>query len=224
MSAESGVPTFRDGTDALWQGRRPEEVATPEAFTRNPEDVWSFYMARRKNLHSVRPNEGHKAIAGAQELFGDFQVITQNVDGLHQAAGSRRVLELHGSIWRARCGRCARSEEDRRTEGELPYCRCGGLMRPDVTWFGEDLPEGAMAEALATAGAVKVLIVIGTSNMVYPAASIPLAALEAGATVIEVNPQPTPLSRHVSRFIQGPAAACVPPLLHELADTFHVHA
>lgn len=219
MSAESGVPTFRD-PGGLWEGRRPEDVATPEAFQRDPSDVWEFYLARRRALKGVQPNAGHEAIAAAQEFFGGLPVITQNIDGLHQAAGSRDVIELHGSIWRRFCVRCGRLEEDAVVafaDGDVPPCPCGGLLRPDVVWFGEELRDGAMDRALALARAAETLIVVGTSNVVYPAAAIPLEALEAGVEVIEVNPQPTPLSNAASRFIQGPAAACVPPLLEELA-------
>lgn len=217
ISAESGVPTFRDA-DGLWHGRRPEEVATPEAFRRDPEDVWNFYLARRRNLLAVRPNAGHEAVAAWQERFGGAPVITQNVDGLHQCAGSREVIELHGSIWRRHCQDCGSARPDEAVElnGKLPRCSCGGLMRPSIVWFGENLPDKAFERARLLARAVRVLVVVGTSNLVYPAASIPLAALAAGVTVIEVNPEPTPLTAQGVLFRQGTAGAILPTLDGEL--------
>jgi NAD-dependent deacetylase len=218
ISAESGIATFR-GPGGFWHGRRPEDVATPEAFRRDPRDVWEFYLARRRALVEARPNPGHLAIAEWQATFGACPVITQNVDGLHQAAGSREILELHGTIWRRRCARCGREEEDRRTdleEGKVPACGCGGLFRPSIVWFGESLPAGLMETAVALAGSVRVLVVVGTSNLVYPAASIPLAALASGAHVIEVNPRPTSLTPRVTRFIEGKAGEVLPNLLPEL--------
>lgn len=214
ISAESGVPTFRDA-NGLWQGRRPEDVATPEAFERDPRDVWSFYYARRGNLETVIPNPGHRAIAAWQGRFGDVPVITQNIDGLHRLAGSRRVLELHGDIWRSRCLACRREALDCATgfpAGELPRCACGGLLRPAIVWFGESLPEGTLDEAFRLATGARTLVVVGTSNLVYPAAGIPMAAIDAGVEVIEVNPEPTPLTARAARFIQGKAAEILPTL------------
>ncbi len=212
ISAESGLPTFRDA-GGLWEGRRPEEVATPGAFARDPVDVWNFYLFRRRSYGSVMPNAGHRAIASWQERFGEVPVITQNVDGLHQSAGSTRVLELHGSIWRRHCHACGRAQDDRALEledGAVPRCACGGSMRPSVVWFGESLPEGVFDEARAIVESVDLLFVVGTSNLVYPAASLPLNALAAGVKVVEVNPGETPLSSRATRFIRGPAAAILP--------------
>lgn len=218
ISAESGIPTFRDA-GGLWEGYRPEDVATPEAFRRDPKLVWQFYLDRRKTALKVSPNPGHLAIAQWQERFGEVPVITQNIDGLHQRAGSRRVLELHGSLWKRYCLACHRKEEDLATEmpgGEMPRCACSGMLRPSIVWFGESLPEDALEESFRLARSVKRLVVVGTSNQVYPAASIPLLALEAGAEVIEVNPQETPLSSQASRFIKGKAGEILPELLSTL--------
>ncbi len=219
MSAESGVPTFR-GPDGLWNGRRPEDVATPGAFRRDPKDVWEFYLARRRELMACHPNAGHRAVAGWQERWGECPVITQNVDGLHQAAGSADVLELHGSIWRTRCADCGLTTQDRRTmldDEQVPLCGCGGLLRPDIVWFGEELPHQVLARAQLLATTVDVLVLVGSSNLVYPAASIPLMALAAGVKVIEVNIDPTPFSDRVTRFIQGSAAEVLPALRGSLS-------
>lgn len=220
ISAESGVPTFR-GPDGLWHGRRPEDVATPQAFRRDPVDVWEFYYARRRNLLAVAPNAGHRTIAAWQDEFGACPVITQNIDSLHQAAGSRKVLELHGSLWRARCEECGAIREDRTVEAAetgVPQCSCGGRLRPDVVWFGESLAPGIMESAVAIASRVRLLVVVGTSNLVYPAASIPLAALAAGAVVIEVNPEPTSFSPRATRFIAGKAGEVLPTLSPLIAE------
>lgn len=223
ISAESGVPTFR-GPDGLWNGRRPEDVATLRAFRRDPVDVWEFYHARRRQLLQVVPNAGHRAIASWQERYGEVPVITQNVDGLHQIAGSRDVLELHGSLWRARCMECGVVIEDRTVsaseKGEMgvegiSHCACGGMMRPDIVWFGEELPREITARAVSIATSVDILVIVGTSNLVYPAASIPLQALASGVRVIEVNIEPTPLSSRVTKFVQGSATEILPQLESE---------
>lgn len=224
ISAESGVPTFR-GTDGLWNGRRPEEVATPEAFRRDPEGVWEWYYSRRRNLLSVEPNAGHRAIAAWQEAH-DVVVATQNVDGLHQAAGSTVVHELHGSIWRARCLQCGTEREDRTAapgvDGARPGgphgvagCPCGGRVRPAVIWFGELLPQEPLHAAEAAICSADVVLAVGSSHLVYPAASLPLLALSRGIPVIEVNPEETPLSARATRFLQGTAATILPKLVLE---------
>lgn len=205
------MPTFRDA-GGLWEGRRPEDVATPEAFARDPWDVWRFYLERRRTARSVSPNAGHAAIAGWK-----CPVITQNIDGLHQRSGSEKVLELHGSLWERRCVVCGAVEADLETDfDEPPRCACGELYRPNIVWFGEALPEATMEEAFAIARSVRCLIVVGTSNLVYPAAAIPLAALAAGAAVIEVNPRPTALSERATRFIEGKAGDVLPGLAEEI--------
>lgn len=214
ISAESGVPTFR-GKGGLWQNYRPEELATPQAFRRDPKLVWEWYDWRRGLIEACRPNAAHQTLVEMECHVSEFLLITQNVDGLHRLAGSQKIVELHGSIWRMRCtrGGCGASWEDRRVPlSEIPpECpRCGALARPDVVWFGESLPGPALDAAFAAAQRCQVMLVIGTSALVQPAASLPLVALQQGAYVIEVNPQSTPLSDRVQESIREPAAVALP--------------
>jgi NAD-dependent deacetylase len=213
VSAESGVPTFR-GEEGLWRTYRAEELATPGAFRRDPALVWAWYDWRRELVGACQPNAAHDILAAMESHFEDFTLITQNVDGLHHLAGSRNVLELHGNLWRMRCTRgCRPPWEDRAVPlpGIPPRCSaCGALARPDVVWFGESLPREALAAALAAARRCDLMLVVGTSALVQPAASLPLAALERGAQVVEVNPQPTPLSALVQATIRQPAAVALP--------------
>jgi NAD-dependent deacetylase len=221
VSAESGVPTFR-ASDGLWEGHRIEDVATPEGFDRDPRLVWSFYNERRANVAKVKPNPGHFALAEIERRWGDnFTLITQNVDGLHRSAGSLRVLEIHGSLYRTRCTGCRRVE-DRGLEplGELPECPgCGALLRPDIVWFHEMLPEDVWQEALVAAARCDVLLVVGTSAVVHPAASlIPLAQRShserrRGATVIEVNLARTEASDYADIGLYGPSGQVLPKLV-----------
>jgi NAD-dependent deacetylase len=218
ISAESGVPTFR-GAGGLWRGRRAEEVATPTAFGRDPELVWAFYNERRAALREVRPNPGHLAIVAMEERFGEgnFTLVTQNVDGLHTAAGSRRVLEIHGNIRRVRCTACGQVT-DRGLEplAELPKCDgCAALLRPDVVWFEEMLPEAIWGEAVAAVERCDILLVVGTSAVVYPAARLVPVALSLGATVIEVNPEPALGLEGVVR-LQGKSGELLPELVRRL--------
>lgn len=215
VSAESGVPTFRDAQTGFWAQYRPEDLATREAFRRQPRRVWEWYRMRRGMVQSVRPNAGHVALAQMERWVERCTVVTQNVDGLHQRAGSRRVLELHGNITRVKC-----FEEDTVVEGweetgEVPpRCpRCGGWLRPDVVWFGEALPEGVWAEAEAAAREAEVLFSVGTSSVVYPAASLPEVAADGGALVVEVNVAPTPLSRRAGHVLAGLAGEVLPALV-----------
>jgi NAD-dependent deacetylase len=215
VSAESGVPTFRDA-GGLWEGHRVEEVATPRAFARNPVLVWRFYNLRRTALRSVRPNPGHHALARLEERLGPerFALITQNVDGLHRAAGSRHVLEVHGSLARVRCTGCGRVEARDDDLGELPHCaHCNALLRPDVVWFEEMLPEDVWAEAVAAAGACDCFLVVGTSAVVYPAAGLAGTARSRGASVIEVNLQPSAVSHQVDVGLYGPSGEILPRLV-----------
>lgn len=204
MSAESGVPTFRDES-GLWQNFRPEELATPQAFARDPLYVWSWYRWRRSKLATVRPHEGHYVLArweargradGGRTPGGlRVELITQNVDGLHHAAGSQNVLELHGRLDAARCTACVYQIHGLHDLGEDPRCPdCGARLRPGVVWFGESLPPGAIERAFALARDADVFVVIGTSGVVQPAASLADAAQDAGARVIEINPGRTPVS------------------------------
>jgi NAD-dependent deacetylase len=214
VSAESGVPTFR-GPEGLWRRYRPEDLATPEAFERDPKLVWEWYAWRRERVAACRPNRAHQALAALEARVPAFTLATQNVDGLHAAAGSRKLIELHGSLWRTRCTGCSRVFEDRRpSPPELPpRCACGALLRPDVVWFGEPLPEAAVREAFEAARQARLVLVIGTASIVYPAAALPQIAKGSGAFVIEVNPDQTPLTRLADVSLRGGAAELVPPLV-----------
>lgn len=225
VSAESGIPTFR-ASDGLWENHPIEDVATPEGFARNPELVWRFYNARRANVARVKPNGGHYALAMLEERFGDdFTLITQNVDGLHQSAGSVRVLELHGSLYRTRCTGCHRIE-DRGLEvlPDLPECpKCGALLRPDIVWFHEMLPERIWQEAGRAAAMCDVMLVVGTSAVVHPAASlIPMAQQRIGsykkapATIIEFNLTHTEASHLADIGLYGPSGEVLPKVIERL--------
>jgi NAD-dependent deacetylase len=217
VSAESGVPTFR-GAGGLWEGHAVQQVATPEAFHADPLMVWRFYDQRRINLTKVRPNPAHAVLARWQDRFPSYQLVTQNVDGLHHAAGAREVVELHGSIWRVRCVGCGREREDRSAPlPDLPprCSACGGLERPGVVWFGEYLPARAMALATAAVEACDVLVVVGTSAVVYPAAGLVEVAASAGGKVIEVNPEASQVAHLAEVELRGPAGVVL-PLLDEL--------
>ena len=214
ISAESGVPTFR-GEDGLWRRFRPEELATPQAFARDPKLVWEWYDWRRQLIDKVEPNPGHYALARLEEKCNDFWLITQNVDGLHLKAGSQRMLELHGNIWRVRCTKEQTTTLDLRVPlpNLPPACStCQALLRPDVVWFGESLPEGVLRTAFEVSEQVEVFLVVGTAAAVQPAASLPLLAKRAGAYVVEVNLEPTPLSSQVDESLLGPAGEILPLL------------
>jgi NAD-dependent deacetylase len=219
ISAESGLATFR-GAGGLWEGHAVEEVATPMAFARDPGLVWRFYNARRAGLRTVRPNPGHDALVRLEERFGEdrFALVTQNVDGLHRAAGSRRVFELHGNLARVRCTGCAAIEDRGQEElGELPRCAgCGALLRPDIVWFHEMLPEDVWTAAAEAVRDCRCLMVVGTSANVYPAAGLVLLARHAGAHVIEVNLERTPASQHADVSLLGPSGQILPRLVRML--------
>jgi len=217
VSAESGLATFR-GPDGLWEGRDPMSLATPEAFRADPLTVWRFYHWRREQARRARPNPGHRALAALERARPDLVLVTQNVDGLHERAGSRNVVRLHGSLWRLRClGENRETDDEREDLGPLPArCACGALLRPAVVWFGEALPEDAFARAAAAARRAALWIVAGTSSVVYPAAALPELARSAGAFVVEVNPEPTAISGAVDERLVGPAGVVL-PLLARLA-------
>ena len=214
ISAESGVPTFR-GSGGLWHSFRPEDLATPQAFARNPQLVWEWYDWRRGLVAQARPNAGHQALAELEVHKGKFTLITQNVDGLHDLAGSRNILKLHGDIWQVRCTRCARSWQDRSVPlAKLPpQCECGALARPDIVWFGEPLPTGIWTRAWQAVQSAQLLLVIGTSGVVYPAADLVPLALERNVKVVEINPDTTPFSETVDCALNGPAGEILPQLL-----------
>ena len=216
ISAESGVPTFRDAQTGLWAKFDPLELATPGAFRRNAKLVWDWYAWRRELVARSAPNAGHRALASLEGAVPDCSVITQNVDGLHRAAGSRRVVELHGNLQRVKCSREGTIVEswDDSSPREAPRCaHCGAFLRPDVVWFEETLPEDALAQAERAARDCDVLLVVGTAAEVYPAAMLPTYARHRGAAIVEVNPNPTRLSDRVDFVLRGPSGVVLPALV-----------
>jgi NAD-dependent deacetylase len=219
ISAESGLPTFR-GPDGLWEGNRPEDVATPEAFAKDPEKVWRFYDWRRGLVRAARPNEGHIALARMERLLQRMTLITQNVDGLHRDAGSQDVVELHGSILRVRCTKegTVWPGPDEPFPKLPPLCpSCGALLRPDVVWFGEQLPAAAWHAAEQAALSSAVFLVVGTSSVVAPASTLALMAARAGARLFEINPEATPLSPLADGVFQNSASEILPAVARALA-------
>jgi len=217
VSAESGVPTFRDAQTGLWARYRPEELASPQGFQSDPRLVWDWYAWRREIVAQAKPNPGHYALAEMEQRLPGFTLVTQNVDGLHQRAGSGQrfpVIELHGNIQRTRCFEQHHSIQTWEDTGEIPpRCpRCGGLLRPDVVWFGESLPPQALEAAVSATRISQVFFSIGTSGLVQPAASLALAARERGAVVVEINAEPTPLTPQVDFFFAGKAGEILPAL------------
>ena len=217
VSAESGVPTFR-GSGGIWEKFRPEELASMEAFLQNPDLVWQWYAHRRAVMADVQPNAGHTALARMERLFPGFAVITQNIDNLHLRAGSRTVYELHGNIERNFCSRCG--EPYRMESGacgeRVPRClACGGAVRPDVVWFGEMLPEEEWNQSVRAARSADLFLSIGTSALVYPAASLPMVAHHAGAYLVEINPEPTPLTHIADEYLEGPSGEILPHLVDQ---------
>jgi NAD-dependent deacetylase len=218
ISAESGVPTFREAQTGLWERFDPQELATPEAFARDPGLVWDWYAWRRKLVSQAVSNPGHIALAEMQDLAQKFTLVTQNVDGLHQRAGSRDVIELHGNILRTRCSVEGDEVEEYEGSGSPPVCAsCGAPLRPDVVWFGEMLPTGALDRASEAARGADLFLSVGTSSLLYPAAALPHEALESGATLVEINPGETPLTPHADCALRGPAGDVLPRLIRELS-------
>jgi NAD-dependent deacetylase len=221
MSAESGVPTFRDALTGLWERFDAQALATPQAFEDDPDLVWGWYEWRRSLAMRVHPNPGHEAVAAIEARAPHTVVITQNVDDLHEQAGSTAPIHLHGSLFTPRCATCSRpAEASREAEPEEgrrlapPRCgHCGGRIRPGVVWFGEALPSEALEAAVQAATECDVLLTIGTSGLVYPAADIPVVAARFGATVIQVNPQPTPLDAVAEFNLAGTAATVLPAMV-----------
>jgi len=211
VSAESGIPTFR-GEGGLWRNFRAEELATPEAFARDPALVWEWYAWRRGLVRNAEPNAAHRAIAA----LTDAVVVTQNVDGLHARAGSADVVELHGSLFRDRCSGCGAVRPAAHPPTPLPRCECGALLRPDVVWFGEALPDAAVARATSAMRAADLLLIIGTSGIVYPAAGY--VALCGGMT-IDINPQASALGSRCTYAVAETAAAVTPPLVEAILET-----
>jgi NAD-dependent deacetylase len=218
ISAESGVPTFR-GADGLWQNYQVTDLATPEAFARDPELVWRFYNWRRELISHVSHNPAHKALVGLELLVPLFTLITQNVDGLHLLAGSQELLEIHGNLWKVRCTKCQKITLDHSPNmGTLPKCgSCGGLLRPHVVWFGEALDPDLLGQAIKAARTSQVMLVIGTSSVVQPAASLAMEAKSGGALLAEINIESTPHSHLMDFTLQGRATEIVPRLVENWA-------
>lgn len=218
VSAESGVPTFREAQTGLWRQYDPRELATPQAFARNPRLVWEWYQWRRQLIEKARPNPAHYALVDLEQNIPQFLLVTQNIDGFHWAAGSRDMVELHGNIARTKCfdeGAPVDSWED---TGEVPpRCpHCGGPLRPDVVWFGEGIPAHALEAAWEASAACDVFLSVGTSAAVAPAASFPLLAKRHGAAVAEINPAQTSVSMVVDWSIRGRAGEVLPELVRNL--------
>ncbi len=214
ISAESGVPTFR-GAGGLWKQFRPEELATPEAFARDPKLVWEWYLWRRSLIAKTDPNPGHLALTRLEDRTADFTLVTQNVDGLHDRAGSRHILKVHGDLWVLRCLQCGREEKDARLAFPKipPECDCGGTLRPAVVWFGEALPEHVWMAASRAIADCEVMLVVGTSAVVYPAAGLVPLAKSSGAKVIEVNLEETSFSAGLDKSFRGRAGEILPALV-----------
>ncbi|MBC8180801.1 NAD-dependent deacylase [candidate division KSB1 bacterium] len=218
ISAESGVPTFR-GEQGLWKKFRPEELANFNAFMKNPKLVWEWYNFRKNLISQVQPNPGHHALVQMETYFQDFYLITQNVDNLHRLAGNKRIYELHGNIMRNRCVDCNKQWSDTLIDEEnLPHCDCGGLIRPDVVWFGESLPEKEITKSFEVARKSEVFFSIGTSALVQPAASLPIEAKRAGAYVVEINFEPTVITDYVDESIIGKSGEILPSLIRQIIN------
>ena len=218
ISAESGVPTFREAQHGLWEKYDPMQLATPEAFEDDPRLIWQWYRWRRELVANAKPNAGHRALARLAELVPRLTLVTQNVDGLHQRAGNTGVIEFHGNLFEDRChaeGRVVQSDQD----SDVPVCpHCGANLRPGVVWFGESIPEVALNESFAATADCDVFLSIGTSSLVYPAAGLADIARENGAIVVEINPEPTMRAESYSFSIAANAGAVLPKLVESVAD------
>lgn len=214
ISADSGVPTFR-GTDGLWRNFRAEDLATPDAFERDPLLVWEWYSWRRELIATKQPNDAHHAVAALETRPADFWLVTQNVDGLHRQAGSLQLSELHGNIWKVRCTGCEAVTDNHQIPLPLlPYCgQCGGLLRPHIVWFGEPLDPQVLTRSIQATESCDVFLIVGTSGLVYPAAMLMPTAKEHGAFVIEINLDATPYSSVVDLSLPGRAKDLLPLLL-----------
>jgi NAD-dependent deacetylase len=225
ISAESGVPTFR-GQEGLWGKFKPEELATMSAFMSNSRLVWEWYNWRRKVIGEVTPNPGHYALRDLEQRFERFTLITQNVDGLHRAAGSENILELHGNIYRNKCSDCNRQfpEDTDIDPDNIPSCpHCGGKIRPDVVWFGEMLNPQVIERAFLESEQTELFFSIGTSAIVHPAASLPFTAKRRGATLIEINPEMTPLTDLADYYVSAKSGEFLPTLVEQLGKVSPPH-
>lgn len=212
ISQESGLRTFRDAQTGLWSQYKPDDLASPQAFERNPKLVWDWYAMRREKVRKAEPNPGHFALVDMARHIPDFSLITQNVDNLHRKAGSPQVIELHGNLQRVKCFSCSQQAEAwEEADGDVPRCRsCGGLLRPDVVWFGEALPRAELEAAVEAARACQVFFSIGTSGLVQPAASLAYAARNRGALLVEINTEPTALTGKVDFVLRGKSGEILP--------------
>jgi NAD-dependent deacetylase len=215
VSQESGLRTFRDAQTGLWAQYKPTDLASPEAFERDPKLVWDWYAWRREAIKGVRPNPGHYALVDMARHIPDYSLITQNVDGLHRMAGSPRIIELHGNLQRVKCSSCGQQAEAwEEADGDVPRCEsCGGMLRPDVVWFGESLPRAELEAAVEAARSCHVFFSIGTSGLVQPAAALAYAARNRGAVLVEINAEPTPLTEKVDFAIHGKSGEILPALV-----------
>ena len=215
VSAESGVPTFRDAQTGLWAKYEPTELATPQAFVRDPELVWNWYAWRRELAGNVQPNPGHFALAKMEQHISEFALFTQNVDDLHDQAGSQNITRFHGNIFGVKCFDQHHMVDNwDQLDGAPPTCPiCGSWLRPDVVWFGEALPSGAIDQAADFVRSADLVFSIGTSSLVYPAAAIPVEALNAGIPVVEINPNETPISEYVSLALRGKSGVILPAIV-----------
>jgi len=216
VSAESGIPTFR-GAGGIWQKYDYRKLATPQGFDEDPRLVWEWYQLRQREMLKARPNPAHMIIAEMESFYPEFSVLTQNIDGMHRRAGNRRILELHGNIWRMKCVRDGLMVSmDSPVEEIPPLCQCGSFMRPDVVWFGEQLSSEVMDEASRIARESEIMFVIGTSAMVFPAAALPVLTKNAGGLVVEVNIEPTDVTSYADASVFGPAGELLPALWKKL--------
>ena len=217
MSAESGIATFR-GKDGIWNKFKPEELANFDAFMKNPGLVWDWYQYRRDIIRHAVPNAGHLAIAEFQKYVPKITVITQNIDNLHKRAGSKNIFELHGNIERNYCIKCKTFYNDIEKEEEIPKCKCGGLIRPDVVWFGEYLPEDQFEGAEIASSVCDIFFVVGTSGIVYPAASLIYTAKYSNTFIIEVNIEETEISSLTNKSLIGKAGKILPEILEKIKE------
>lgn len=217
VSAESGVPTFRGGSDSLWSKFRPEELASIDGFMANPKLVWEWYLWRRKLVGEAKPNPGHEVLAKLEKHLQEFTLVTQNVDNLHQRAGSEQVIELHGNILKDKCILCERPAPDAVfAEDKIPSCSCGGMIRPDVVWFGEMLPEATISAAISAARSAELFFSIGTSAEVFPAADLPIIAKRGGAYLVEINLEETRISPHADEVYRTPSGVVLSALWEKI--------
>lgn len=212
ISADSGMPTFR-GNNGLWKKYQPHELATPSAFSQNPQLIWEWYSWRLEKLLSVAPNEAHYALAQLEKMGMLELIISQNVDDLHERAGSTKIVKLHGSLIHTKCIRCTKKEPIVTPPQAIPYCECGGMLRPDVVWFGESLSAQIQEAAFHEAATCDSMLIIGTSGIVYPAAFLPSIAKKEGALIIEFNVTPTAITPLADYFIAAPAAESLPKFI-----------